>query len=306
MNIDFDWNTMNNGEDPFAKKNEYPIDTRFYSLKKDEKGNGAALIRFLPSEVYENGSMSTIKRVFKYNIKSKVSKQFISEWSPATIGLPDPIQEKWASLWNEGKKEESRRYARSTRYIANIKVLKDPANPDNEGKIFLLDMSETLAQKIKGIIQPSDNDLALGTKPKNLFDPLNGYSFRLIASLGANGFTEYNKSDAVPEKSAIYANIEEAVKDINENAYKLSDWDKPESYKTYDEIKSMLERLDNPVANKSSNDIEDSITLDSIGRTENIANTAASDVPFDLDSNSNSNQKPRVTDNLDDLIKELS
>ena len=77
MNINFDWNSMNAGANPFETKS-YESDTRFYSLAKDENGNGAALIRFLPSEVHENGSMSTIMKVFKYNVRSKTSKRFLA------------------------------------------------------------------------------------------------------------------------------------------------------------------------------------------------------------------------------------
>lgn len=244
MNLDFNWNTMNGGENPFEEKKTWAVDTRFYTLKKDEKGNGVALIRFLPSEVHENGQMSTIKRVYKYNVRAKTTKKFIAEWSPNTIGLPDPIQERWAQLWNAGQKEEAKRYARSTRYLANIKVINDPANPENNGKIFLLDMSQTLCEKIKSIIQPSEQEISLGTKPKNLFDPLNGYSFKLVASVGANGFTEYNKSDALAEPSAAYNSVEEFIKDIKENGHPLSVWDKPDAYKSYEELKSMLENLE--------------------------------------------------------------
>ncbi|RTI53749.1 hypothetical protein, partial [Campylobacter jejuni] len=246
MDINFDWNSMNAGANPFESKS-YESDTRFYTLAKDENGNGAALIRFLPSEVHENGSMSTIMKVFKYNVRSKTSKRFIAEWSPSTIGLPDPIQEKWASLWNAGKQDEARRYARSTRYIANIKVIKDPKNPANEGKIFLLDMSQTLGEKIKSILTPNEQELALGAVAKNLFDPIKGFNFKLIATKGANGFIEYSKSDAEANPSAIYNSVEEAVADIKNNAYKLSDWQKPESYKSYEALKELLDGLDIPV-----------------------------------------------------------
>lgn len=310
MNVDFsNFNTMNGGENPFEKK-EYFTDERFYTLKKDEKGNGAAVLRFLPSELHENGTMSTVKKVFRYNIQSKTSKRFISEWSPSTIGLPDPIQEKWAKLYNSGQKDESRRYARSTRYIANVKVLKDPANPENEGKIFLLDMSQTLADKVQSIINPSEQDQALGTKPKNLFDPINGYSFKLISTKGANGFIEYSRSDALENPSSIYANVEEAVNDIKNNCHKLSDWDKPESYKSYEQIKELLDGLDVATENDSVN-------------VENVQNVQTSQVSFTQNVQPNVTQTSQATqatqtakdekvqpakvaDDLDTLLDELS
>lgn len=302
MNINFDWDSMNAGANPFETKS-YESDTRFYSLAKDENGNGAALIRFLPSEVHENGSMSTIMKVFKYNVRSKTSKRFIAEWSPSTIGLPDPIQEKWAALWNSGQKDEARRYARSTRYIANIKVIKDPKNPANEGKIFLFDMSQTLGEKIKSILTPNDQELALGAVAKNLFDPINGYNFKLIATKGANGFTEYSKSDAEANPSAIYGSVEEAVTDIKNNAYKLSEWQKPESYKSYEALKELLDGLDTP------SDSSDSAPA--VSTTPSFAQVSAPVETHVETPKPEANTAPKApsadnkSDNLDDLLSDL-
>ena len=246
MDFDFSLESTTDSLQDLEKKT-YESDSRFYSLKKDEKGEGVAVIRFLPSEIHENGSMSTMKVVYRYNVRALTSKRFIAEWSPSTIGESDPIQEKWAKLWNEGKKEESKRFARSTRYIANIKVIKDPKAPENEGKIFLLDMSKTLGEKVKAIINPPESERALGVEPKNLFNPLQGgFNFMLVAKVGSNGFTNYDSSSVAPESTSIYASKEEAIKDISENCYKLSDWDKKEAYKTYDELKALLDNLENP------------------------------------------------------------
>lgn len=247
MDFDFSIDAASSSLENLEKKT-YETDSRFFQLKKDKDGNGAALIRFLPSEIFENGQMSTMKVVYRYNVRSKTSKAFISEWSPSTIGKTDPIQEKWASLWNAGKKEESQRYARSTRYIANIKVINHPANPEDNGKIFLLDMSKTLGLKVKSLINPPEAERAMGVEPKNLFNPMQGgFNFMLVARIGANGFTNYDSSKVAETSTSIYNSKEEAIKDIADNCYKLSDWDKEESYKSYDELKAMLDNIDNPV-----------------------------------------------------------
>lgn len=237
-------NAVNDTLKEMDKKASYPTDDRFYTLKKDENKCGAALIRFLPSELFEDGSMSTIKKVYKYNVRSKTGKGFLSAWSPSTIGKEDPIQKKWALLWNSGKKEESKRYARSTRYLANIKVINDPKAPENNGKIFLLDMSQSLMDRIRSIMAPSDADIALGKKPKNLFNPIEGYNFMLIAKPGANDMITYLDSDAAGDVTSIYESVEAATKDISENCYKLSDWDKPEAYPTYEYLEAELAKVD--------------------------------------------------------------
>jgi len=227
------------GVDPFAKEtgNRFAKDERFYTLAKDKDGNGAALIRFLPDS--ERGM---IQRLYKINttIVKNGKKRFVSEYSPATIGQPCPFQEKWQELWNAGLKDESKQFGRGVRYIANIKILKDPANKENEGKIFLYDMSGAMKDKIQNAVDPSEQDRALGAQPKELFNPLAGNSFRLVAKKGANNQINYDSSEVITEVTSIYNNVEEALADIKENTYKLSDLLKPEAFMSYEELQNKM------------------------------------------------------------------
>ena len=180
MNADaFNFDAMKTavGVDPFAKEaNKFAKDERFYTLTKDKDGNGGAVIRFLPDS--EKGM---IQRLFKINttIINNGKKRFVSEFSPSTIGLPDPFQEKWQDLWNEGEKEDTKdangnitkygakTYSRGIRYVVNIKVEKDPACPENVGKVFLYEMSGTMKDKIQGAVDPSEqnNPSAVSVSP---------------------------------------------------------------------------------------------------------------------------------------------
>jgi len=243
--FNFNWNSINQGGNPFDKKSTYNTDERFYTLPKNDKGEGVAIIRFLPCELTSDGAMRTFLRVFKYSITNPYTKRFLSIWSPTTIGLKDPIQEKWAQLWNSGQKEQSRKYARSERYICNIYIVKDPVKPENEGKVFLYDLSKTFAEKIYGIISPTPEEVSAGVKPKELFDPIGGYNFRLISQKGSNGFINYDKSSPEDQPSALFASKAEAVEFIKANTYKVSDFEKPEAYLSYDEIKAQLEMVEN-------------------------------------------------------------
>ena len=243
--MEFDVNSFNFdamkeavGQDPFANKaNKFAEDTRFYKLAKDKDGNGGALIRFLPDS--EKGM---IQNTYKINttIEKNGKKRFVSEFSPTTIGAACPFQEKWQELWNAGDKVNSKLYGRSTKYIANIKVIKDPANPANEGKIFLLEMSGSLKDKIQNAVDPSVQDRSLGKQPKEMFNPLRGNSFMLVAKRGANGQINYDSSEVVNDVTSVYDSVEAALKDIQENTYKLSDFLKPESFLTYDQLKDKL------------------------------------------------------------------
>jgi len=179
----------------------------------------------------------------RINAEKGANNRFCKDWSPLSIGKPDPFNEMFVKLWKEGKKEEAKKFGRSIRYLANIKVLKDPANPDNEDKFFLLDMSPTLFDKIKQAIQPSEDELAIDPdlKPKNVFDPIKGHSFLLKTKRGENGFVTYIDSKFAEKEDGIYKSEEEAIKDIKENgAYSVGDFLKPETFKSYKELKECL------------------------------------------------------------------
>lgn len=222
------------GQDPFAKtSNKYAKDERFYTLTKDKEGNGAALIRFLPDS--EKGM---IQKMFKINttIVKNGKKRFVNEYSPATIGQPCPFQEEWQRLWNAGDKEGSKLFGRSIVHVANIKVLKDPANPENEGKIFLYQFSGAMLKKLEAALNPSAENRALGATPKEIFNPLQGNSFRLVAQKGSNNQINYDGSEVLPTVDGIYDSVEAAVTDIKENTHKLSSLIAPEAFMTYEQL----------------------------------------------------------------------
>jgi hypothetical protein len=222
------------GVDPFAEKaNSYGKDERFFVLSKDKNGNGAALIRFLPDS--ERGM---IQKLFKINttIIKNDKKRFVSTYSPSTIGQPCPFQERWQELWNSGDKDGAKLFGRGIKYVANIKIIKDPANPENEGKIFLYEMSGAIKDKLQNALDPSPQDRSLGAKPKELFNPLAGNSFRLVAKRGANGQINYDSSEVLNEVDSIYDSVDDALDDIKNNTYKLSDLLKPESFMSYDQL----------------------------------------------------------------------
>jgi hypothetical protein len=222
------------GIDPFAQPdNKYARDERFYSLQKDKDGNGAALIRFLP-----DSETRLIQQLYKINstVTKNGKKRFISEFSPTTIGLACPFQEAWQELWNDDDKEAAKLFSRGVRFVSNIKIIKDPANPENEGKIFLYEMSGAFREKIKNAVEPSEENVALGAVPKELFNPLAGNSYRLVAKKGANGQINYDSSEVVADINSIYTTVEEALGDIKANTHKLADLLKPEAFMTYDEL----------------------------------------------------------------------
>ena len=81
--------------------------------------------------------------------------------SLTTLGQKDPVSEYNTMLWNNGTdagKEAARKQKRKLTYIANIYVVKDPANPENEGKVFLYKFGKKIFDKLTAAMQPEFED----------------------------------------------------------------------------------------------------------------------------------------------------
>lgn len=237
QSFDFD-KLASSQEQAFGEKKSDFGDDRFYKLKRDENGNGAAIIRFLPDP-----NMKLLQQLYRINCNGQkgAERRWVSELSPQNINQPDPFHKMWADLWQAGKKEEARQFARQTRFYTNILVIKDPAEPANEGKVFLLDLSQSLKLMLENAMFPSDADRALGAEPKALFNPLQGHNFKLVSSKAATGFITYEKSSVMDPVTSVFDSKEEAVTFIKENCYPLDDFLKPEAYKSYEELQQKLD-----------------------------------------------------------------
>ena len=264
QSFDFD-KLASSQEQAFGEKKADFGDDRFYKLKRDENGNGAAIIRFLPDP-----NMKLMQQIFRINVNNQkgAERRWVSELSPQNINQPDPFHKMWADLWQQGKKEEARQFARQTRFYTNILVIKDPANPANEGKVFLLDLSQSLKLMLENAMFPSEADRALGAEPKALFNPLQGHNFKLVSSKAATGFITYEKSSVVDAVTSVFDSKEEAVAFIKENCYPLDDFLKPEAYKSYEELQEKLNYVmfrDTPATAQSAKSAE---VVDATGLTE--------------------------------------
>jgi hypothetical protein len=246
MNFDFSWDDLSkNLQANAGAPKTFEKDTRFWTLSKDENGNGAALIRLLPDK-----DNKPFVKLFHYGIKKynptnpKKPLWFISD-SPESIGLDCPVKEHYLALKAEGTTEadeESKKYKRQTKFIANIMVIKDPANPANDGKTFLFSFGTKMKDKFLSLMNPSDEEKAMGEEPKQLFNPLSGYDFKLkIKKQGE--FSTYDGSEVAIKPTALFATKEEAVAFINTNTYALSEFLAPEHYSSYSELKERFDKF---------------------------------------------------------------
>ena len=110
-------------------------DDRLWKLECDKSGNGYAVIRFLPAPDGED-----LPFVKLYSHAFQGPGGWYIENSLTTLGGKDPVSEYNTTLWNNGTdagKDAACKQKRKLTYISNIYVVKDPTNPENEGKVFL-------------------------------------------------------------------------------------------------------------------------------------------------------------------------
>lgn len=281
--FDFDAMVSKLGSNPFEEKAKWVADERFYVLPKDDKGEGSAIIAFLPDP-----DGRPLQRLYKINttIIKDGQRRFCNEWSPTTINKPCPFQEAWQKLYNSGDREESRKFARSTRYVTNIIVIRDPKQPENEGKVFLYDMSQKFKDKLEQAVNPSQQDIALGVERKEIFNPTKGWVMRLVARKQANDMVSYDSSEFI-KQDPVWADPQVAFDNITSKCYKLADLLKPEAFKSYDELKREFDRV-TFVDFKPKNNIQSEVV-----EASNPPQTAPASQPLDQQSE------------LDDLLKSL-
>lgn len=245
--FNFDSITAENGN-VFEEKKNYS-DERFYTLPKKSDGSGSAIIAFMPDK-------HKIPMIKMFKIRTTImngkQKRWLNAWSPKSIGKPCPFQETYINHYNEDS-DTAIKFKPTERWVCNIKVIKDSEKPENEGKIFLYEMSKSMAEKIKDALTLTQEDIDIGNERKEIFNPFKGWIFNLKCAKGDNGFTSYDSSSfsRLPNGKTIY-NIKseftdeckkEGIDDILNKTYDLSEFQKPENFMSYDDLYKELERI---------------------------------------------------------------
>tara|TARA_B100000886_G_scaffold50056_1_gene30849 strand:- start:2539 stop:3435 length:897 start_codon:yes stop_codon:yes gene_type:complete len=246
-------------------------DERLWKLDVDKSGNGYAVIRFLPAP--ENEDLPFVKL---YSHAFQSSGGWYIENSLTTLGQKDPVSEYNSQLWNNGTdagKEMARKQKRKLTYISNIYVVKDPANPENEGKTFLYKYGKKIFDKLTAAMQPEFED----EEAIDPFDFWQGANFKLKAKNVA-GYRNYDSSEFAAVSPLL--DDDDAMEAIWKKESSLSEFVAPDQFKTYDELKVRLEyvlgkRGTKPVAQDS--EVEDEEFTTPVTETrETVASVASS------------------------------
>ena len=209
------------------------VDDRIWKPVMDKTGNGFAIIRFLPAP---KGEELPWAKLWNHAFQGPTGQWYI-ENSLTTIGQNDPVSEHNSALWNSGvesDKEIARKQKRKLQYYSNIYVVKDSANSENEGKVFLYRYGKKIFDKIMETMQPAFED----ETPINPFDFWEGADFKLKLRK-VDGYWNYDKSEFA-DPSALSKKDDE-LEEIWGKQYSLKEFTDNSNFKSYDELKKRLD-----------------------------------------------------------------
>jgi len=208
-------------------------DDRFWKPVMDKSGVGSAVIRFLPAP---EGCDLPWAQVWSHAFQG--TGGWLIDNCLTTLGQQCPVCEKNRVLWNSGSdadKEEARKQKRKLSYFSNIYVVRDPANPENEGKVFLYKFGKKIFDKIMAAMQPEFDD----DEPINPFDFWQGANFKLKLKKVA-GYWNYDSSEFASQSPLLDGDDDELEK-IYKNLYDLNSFVDPKEFKSYEDLKKRLE-----------------------------------------------------------------
>jgi len=247
-------------------------DDRLWKLECDKSGNGYAVIRFLPAP---NGEDLPFVKLYSHAFQGPGG--WYIENSLTTLGQKDPVSEYNTMLWNNGTdagKDAARKQKRKLTYISNIYVVKDPANPSNEGKVFLFKYGKKIFDKLTAAMQPEFED----EEAIDPFDFWQGANFKLKAKNVA-GYRNYDSSEFARQEALL--DDDDAMEAIWKKQYSLSEFVAADQFKDYDALKK---RLDYVLGNKGTPHFQDPEEFDEEDNTRGSARELTEDLRGELSS----------------------
>ena len=259
------------------KEGSSSADDRFWQPEVDKAGNGYAVIRFLPAP--QNEELPWV-RLWNHGFQGPGG--WYIENSLTTLNQPDPVSEMNTKLWNSGNDKDKdivRQRKRRLTYIANIYIVKDPAHPENEGKVFLYKFGKKIFDKINEKMNPQFED----ETPTNPFDLWAGANFKLKIRK-VEGYRNYDKSEF--EDPAPLSDDDDNMEALWKTQYSLSEMVAPDKFKSYDELKRKLDKVLSESSSSRRNDETDDMPFEktsrpaaspSVGKTASAPRTIKSD-----------------------------
>lgn len=234
-------------------------DERIWYPAVDQAGNGFAEIRFLPApndepvpyvKIYSHGFQGTGGWYIENSLTTIGKQDFIGEENSRMWNVEDPVEQRQnrAIIRGDAKKKIQGR-KRNLSYFANIYIVSDPANPENNGQVRLFRYGAKIHEKLMEAMQPDPLDPdAKVINPFDLFGPdlkakppqCGGANFKLKIRKNAEGFRSYEKS--VFGDPAPLFDDDAQLEDVYKKAFSLQELIAPDKFKSYEDLKKQFLR----------------------------------------------------------------
>ena len=267
-------------KDALTKKTN--TESSFKDFLKLEMGK-TYVVRLIPNTAAPE---RTFFHYYHHLWKSVVTNQNISFLCPQTYGEKCPVEEYRSRVYrtnNESEIKKIQPIRRNENWLANIFVIKDPTNPENQGQIKILRFGKQLNKIITDAISGDDSD-EFGSR---IFDfSENGCNLKIKVEENDGGYPTYVSSkftspcevDGLTNQEEVYSNFKPL--------------DTIFEHKSYDDLKKLLDvhflGLEaTPSPQTSNNDVEEfnsNIKITEQTTTPTINNTEEPDDFLDTDA----------------------
>lgn len=232
-----------------ANQSSAPRDERIWKPKfNQDKGKGTAIVRFLTPK---DGEPFVEVKNYSFNGPGG------NFWGVArqTIGEDDPVQIAAISAFRKAKndgderlREKAKKWLPRSQFYANVLVIRDEENPENEGKVKIFQFGRQIFGFIEKAIKPEFDD----EEPMDPFDYWTGADFK-IRMIGREIPDQRNPGQKIlvpnyensefDRPSEFKDGDEDAIEEIFEQTYDLSEFVSDDKVKSYDEVAELFEKV---------------------------------------------------------------
>ena len=238
------------------------------ALNKKSTGDGGSFKDFMKLEIGKTylvrlipnltNPERTLFHYYHHLWNSVVTNELVSCLCPATYGERCPIDEYRSKIYRNQDKAEIERIKpikRNENWLANVYVIKDPTNPDNQGQTKILRFGKQLDKIITSAISGDDAD-DLGAKIFDLSEK--GCNLRIKVETNEGGYPTYVASKFTSPSPL------EGNPDIDEIYSSIKSLDNIFEHKSYEEIAKALNvhflgqtDVSTPVSSKATSTFEE-------------------------------------------------
>ena len=170
----------------------------FYQPKADDGRDGVyqSVVRFLP--FHKDPNNSKVQKYYVW-IQDVVAGENFAVDCPSTIGQKSVLKDTYWKLKNSTSASEQAladNFSRAENFYSLVQIVKDPQNPDLEGKIMVFKFGKKINDKIEAQLKP------LMGAPCNPYDLFEGKLFGLHITKKQK-WNNYDNCDFVGDKGAI-------------------------------------------------------------------------------------------------------